>query len=433
MTHQDIPHHGPPAEEAIMVEPETILQVRALTGLKWGTKRIAQELGLARNTVRRYQRLSVDVDAVQQRPRARRLADAAQQEAVRLLGNEAEGNAVVIQRLLADQGTQVSLRTVQRVVTAERASLRRKASASVRFETPPGSQMQIDFGEKRISIAGETVRVYIFVAVLGYSRRIFVRAFLSQRHDDWREGIASAFEHFGGVTQGLLIDNPKAMVLRHESGKAILLPAFSDFCKDWGILARACAPYRARTKGKTESGVKYVKRNGLAGLSFTSFSALVSHLSNWMMLADSRFHGTTGERPDIRFTRDEQSALQSLPSSRVPVRHRRILRKVANDCLVDVDSVRYSVPHRYVGCRVEVAVCDEDVQIFAGSQCIAEHRRGAEPRARIINPAHYDGLLSRRAKDISSSEKASCSENRDSLEAMGRSLADYEKVIEANS
>jgi len=47
----------------------------------------------------------------------------------------------------------------------------------VRFETPPGKQLQIDFGERLVEIAGSNVRTYLFVATLGYSRRQHIRAF----------------------------------------------------------------------------------------------------------------------------------------------------------------------------------------------------------------------------------------------------------------
>ena len=70
------------------------------------------------------------------------------------------------------------------------------------------------------------------------------------------------------------------------------------FCQLHGIAPRACRPFRARSKGKVESGVKYVKRNALAGMSFTSFEALEGHLDRWMReIADVRVHGTTHERP----------------------------------------------------------------------------------------------------------------------------------------
>jgi transposase len=149
------------------------------------------------------------------------------------------------------------------------------------FETAPGHQLQIDFGERRVLIGGREIRVCFFVAVLGYSRRIYVRAFLRERHDDWREGLSGACLHFGGVTQTVLVDNARELILGRdiETGVVHVHPAFSEFCADWGVAPRACRPYRARTKGKTESGVGYVKRNAIAGRSFGSFVALEAHLT----------------------------------------------------------------------------------------------------------------------------------------------------------
>jgi transposase len=96
--------------------------------------------------------------------------------------------------------------------------------------------------------------------VLGYSRRIYVRASLSQRQGDWREGLAGAFRCFGGVARKILIDRAGALVVGEdrETGTARVHPAFAAFCKDWGVEVSACRPYRARTKDTTESGVGYV-------------------------------------------------------------------------------------------------------------------------------------------------------------------------------
>ena len=142
--------------------------------------------------------------------------------------------------------------------------------ATVRVETPPGDQLQIDFGQKRLQIAGVRVRIFLLVAVLSYSRRLFVKAFLNERGADWREGIAAAFTHFGGVPRTLLGDNARPLVRARDraTGTVIFHPACLAFCRDWDVQPRACAPYRARTKGKTEAGVKYVKRNALADQAF---------------------------------------------------------------------------------------------------------------------------------------------------------------------
>lgn len=404
-----------------VLDDEIVRQIRALALLHWGAKRIARETGVHRDTVRRYLRGGTDAE-VQMRPSARKLSEEHRQLAGRLLATTAEGNGVVVKQLLAELGIDAPLRTVQRALTPQREEARAKALATVRFETAPGHQMQIDFGEKQVVIAGEAVKVYLFVAVLGYSRRIFVRASLSQKQDDWREGLASAFRHFGGVPQRLLIDNPKAMVIGREDGHAVLHPAFAAFCKDWGVAVTACQPYRARTKGKTERGVGYVKHNGLAGRAFASFAELDAHLVRWTVEADQRIHGTTHERPIDRFERDERATLGPLPARPLPVRERQVDRKVAADCFVDVDRVRYSVPHRLVRRSVEVLVGETEVRVYHGGEVVAVHERCREPFKRIMNPAHFDGLWKRCEAIV---------EPPAVLAPHGRSLDDYGAIVAA--
>jgi transposase len=402
-----------------MLDPEIVKQLRALAALGWGKKRIARELGIARNSVKRYLREGESAET-QTRPGAWTL-DADQQTTARsLLDGPAAGNTVVVKRLLAQQDVDVPLRTLQRVLAPHRQAKRTAELATVRFETAPGHQMQIDFGEKWVSVGGVRTRVFFFVAVLGYSRRIFVRASLSQRQDDWREGLAGAFRTFGGVTQRILIDRAGALVVGEdrETGTARIHPAFAAFCKDWGVEVSACRPYRARTKGKTESGVGYVKRNAIAGIAFTNFAALEAHLATWMLEADRRIHGTTHERPTERFERDEKQTLRPLPSPVMPVRVRRLSRRVATDCFVDVDTIRYSVPHELVKRYVEVLVGDLDVVVFHGGVEVARHSRHHEPHQRVSDSRHFEGIFRQRddAAIVASSP-------------IGRSLAVYADAV----
>jgi transposase len=405
-----------------MVEPQVVRQMRILSERGWGAKAIAREVGVARNTVRRYVR--DPLAEVQHRPSRRALDEDGRSRARELFAGPAAGNAVVVRDLLAEGGIEAHVRTVQRAVADERREQRAAAVATIRFETAPGSQMQIDFGEKWVPIAGQMVRVFLLVAVLSYSRRLFVKALLNQRSDDWREGIAEAFRHFGGVTRTLLGDNAKALVLGRDraTGAVTFNPAYLAFCRDWDVEPRACGPYRARTKGKTENGVKYVKRNAVAGRSFESFAQLEAHLAEWMHQADRREHGTTHEDPLARFERDERHALRPLPTRPLRVRDRRLRRRVSNDAFVDVDTVRYSVPHRLVRDHVEVVVGDEDVRVFHGEHCVAVHARSREPHARVVDRRHLDGLW--RREPVS---EAPCSSG---LQPLGRSLADYAAVVE---
>jgi transposase len=408
--------------EVPMVEPEVIVRIRGLGAVGWGARRISREVGVARNTVRRYLRGGEGAEE-QIRLGARRLGDGERREAEELFAGEAAGNAVVVRELLAKRGVLASMSTVQRAVREKRQRLRAAALATVRYETGPGEQTQADFGEKKVWIGGVLVRVFFLVAVLGFSRRIFVRAMLSERQGEWLSGLAAAFRHFGGVTMTLLVDNAGALVLRHDRRRRVLTftTGFEAFCRDWSIQPRACAPYRAQTKGKTESGVGYVKGNALAGRQFSSLEDLQAHLLDWSLKADERIHGTTGERPRERFEK-ERSSLGALPERAVVVPSRRLLRRVASDALVDVDTARYSVPHRLVKEDLEVLVLEEEVVIFRGVEEVARHRRAKEPRERVIDPRHYDGLWRPWEKAVSET----------TLEDVfpGRTLAAYQAIVE---
>jgi transposase len=408
-----------------MVDPEDVRAMKELRRLGWGFRSIASEFGVARATVKRYLRGGVE-PGVQERPGARRLDTTSRAAAVELLDGAAEGNAVVVAELLGEQGVAASVRTVQRAVAQHRKARRAAELATVRFETAAGHQLQIDFGEKRTSIAGALVRVFFLVAVLSFSRRIFVKAFLAQRQDDWREGLLDAFRHFGGVTQTVLIDNAGPLVLGRdrETGVARLHPTFAQFCRELDVAVRVCRPYRARTKGKTESGVGYVKRNAIAGRAFVSFAELELHLAAWMARADEREHGSTHEAPRVRFEREEASALKPLPTRPPPARERQLERRVATDCFVDVDTVRYSVPHKLIRERVEVRVGESEVRIFHAARLVATHRRSNEPHSRVLDPRHLDGLVRAEAPQLPQTSP---------LEAMGRRLSDYAAIVGGGS
>jgi transposase len=414
---------APRSAEVPMVEQEVVRRIRVLAQAGWGHKRIGRELGVARNTVRRYLRGGSEADK-QVRPKARRLTADEQERAVELWNGTAEGNAVVVKALLAQEGVEASVRTVQRAVEDRRREVHAAQVATVRFETKPGQQMQVDFGEKQVRLGGQLVKVFLLVAVLSFSRRLFVRAFLNQRGDDWREGVAAAFVHFGGVPLEVLGDNARPLVDKHDrkAGTVRFHPAWLEFCRDWDVTPKACGPYRARTKGKTESGVKYVKRNALAGRDFEDFGALEKHLEQWMAEADERVHGTTHERPRERYEREEKAALRPLPSRPVPSRQQRLKRKVANDALVDVDTVRYSVPHRLVRESVEVQVGEDEVRIFHAGKLVATHARSKEPHARVVDSAHWKGLWRARAEQPT--------QEGAKLAVLGRSLEDYADVVE---
>jgi len=198
-----------------MLAPGLVDLVRDLTREGHGIKPIARRLGISRNTVRRY--LAGATPGYQLRPAARRWGQDFRSLAVQIYRDRAEGNAVVVQQELADRGWAIPLRSLQAILAPIRREDRACRLATVRFETEPGEQMQIDFGEKIVMIAGRPTCVHLMTVVLGYSRRRYCRTFLAERQDDWTEGIQEALEHFGGRTAALLCDNAGPLV---QSGPA---------------------------------------------------------------------------------------------------------------------------------------------------------------------------------------------------------------------
>ena len=332
------PFPGPLAvERSALRTPDDVDRMLQLHALGWGIKRIARELGCAKNTVKKY------VDQGDWRPAAP-LARVGVLDALQpwlaACFHQHHGNAdVVRQALLREHQLTVSLRTVERAVAPLRQALRAAARATVRFETRPGQQLQIDFGERTVVIAGVKERVYCFVATLGYSRRLHVRVFLHARQTAWLEGLESTFTAFGGVPETVLLDNAKALVLRHvvATREVTFHPRLLAFAQHWGFRPIACAPYRAQTKGKDERGVGYVKHNALADHTFDSFAELEA----------------------------------------------------------------YSVPWRFLGETVRVQQHGERVTITYGAAIIADHHVAVGTRVRRVDPAHLIGITARTQSETS--------------------------------
>lgn len=376
-----------------MLLPDEVAAMLRLHELGWGAKRLSKEFGCARNTIRRYLRAG---GAVPFAKAPRKTAFDGLDDWLRERFFRHDGNADVIrQELASEHGIVIGLRSVELRVQPWRRELRAYKKATVRFETQPGHQLQIDFGDTKVWIGDERVKIHLFVATLGYSRRMHIRPSIRERQTDWFEGMEGAFLRFGGVPAEILLDNARALVDHHDIATREVrfnarLHAFSRY---WGFNPRACAPYRARTKGKDERGVGYVKRNAVAGRRFASWGEFVAHLDQWNReIADVRVHGTTGELPIVRFA-DEVNALRPL-GERAPFGQLRdLVRKVRSDCAIDLDTNSYSVPWRLVGETVQVVVMAGRVIIRHAGEVVADHPQCEGRRQRVADRAHLAGLV----------------------------------------
>ena len=334
---------------------------------------------------------------------------------------------ILWQELRSQHGFTGSYVIVRRAVAPLRMAASVAALTQRRFETGPGEQAQCDWGQITVPLGGVRTEIHVFVMTLGYSRRGFALGFLRERMPDLLAAHEAAFAHFGGRCEFLLYDRMRTVVLGTSEGRPRLNPTFAAFAQHWSFTPRLCQPYRAQTKGKVESGVKYVKRNFVPGRMFRDLEDFNTQLAAWQLeIADVRMHGTTHQRPIDRFA-DEAQALA--PTAGHPSFLQAMLRErvVADDWLVSIDGNRYSVPFVLIGKTVQVVREGGSWVIRHRAAVVAEHAVLAGRAQLSVCPEHGPGAAARNARRRSSTPAASPAVDR-LREVQVRDLAVYEEA-----
>ena len=338
---------------------------------------------------------------------------------------------ILFQELRANRGYCGGYDTVRNAVRP----LRREAAAASltqrRFETEPGQQAQVDWGQVRTRFDGGPTEVHIFVMTLGYSRRAWAEGYTNERLGSLLAAHEHAFAHFGGCTTEILYDRMRTVTLGTVEGKPRWNATFEAFARHWGFEPRLCRPYRAQTKGKVESGVKYVKRNFLPGRSFHDLEDFNAQLVGWLAeVADVRVHGTTHERPIERFAREagvlahgagQPSFLQAMVRERI----------VADDWLVAIDANRYSVPWRLIGRTVQVMRVGDRWHILHRGELVAEHPALIGRHQLHVLPEHGPGAAARNARKRFSDVPLAPEDDSPLHGVEIRDLAVYDALLEA--
>ena len=372
-----------------MLSKEDFIVIRTLSKRGVYLKDIAIELGVHPKTVSRaLQRGS----APQRQPKRRGSKLDAYKDQVDQLLKEGVWNAQVILREIQAQGYAGGITILREYMAPKRAL--RPGRATVRFETEPGRQLQSDWGKLVTEIAGERVKVHFIVNELGYSRRFHFWGTESEDAEHTYEGLIRSLEYFGGVPEQVLVDNQKCAVLDHPNGGSPRFnERFLDLAHWYGFTPRACQPYRARTKGKDERMVGYVKGNFFVRYrTFESWAHLNQLAEQWLAAeADPRVHGTVKEVVAERFAR-EQPCLGPLPERRYDTSYRET-RQVAWDSYIEVRGNRYSVPAQLVGQAVAIRIdLEGTLRVYHGETLLATHRLRDIRAGWVSVPEHHAQL-----------------------------------------
>lgn len=390
-----------------MIKKEDFAVIKALEQRGIYLKDIAEQVGVHPKTVSRALKRN-GAPRAERKKRGSKL-DAYKGSIDRLL-SEGVWNDVVILREIQAEGYEGGITLVRMYVKPKRVL--RSGKVTVRFETKPGEQMQSDWGEVEAEVGGQKTRVYFEVNQLGYSRRFHFWCAEKADAEHTYEGLIRSFEYFGGVTGEVLVDNQKSMVIKASNeGPTTFNERFLDLAAWYGFTPRACRPYRARTKGKDERMVGYIKRHFFVRYrKFESWTHLNQQAEQWLRdEADQRVHGTVKEVVAKRFER-ERPSLKPLPTNRYDTSYVEV-RQVGLDGYVDVGGNRYSVPFVLSGQTVIVRIGLEGVlRVFQGEKLVARHVLKDKSTGWSTLPEHHAELW------------------KDLLKVEQRSLAVYEEM-----
>jgi transposase len=372
-----------------MISKEDYAVIKALKKRGVYVKDIAAELGVHPKTVSRA--LARGGAPKQKRKRRSSKLDPYKAQIDQLL-QEGVWNAVVIYREIQAAGYEGKTTILRDYIAPKRAM--RAGRATVRFETRPGQQLQSDWGEMETVIGGERQKVYFEVNQLGYSRRFHFWCTDRMDAEHTYEGLVRSLEYLGGVPQEVLVDNQKvAVVSNNGRGQVRFNERFLDLAGHYGFEAKACRPYRARTKGKDERMVGYIKHHFFVRYrAFESWAHLNQLAERWLREeADQRRHGTVHEVVAERFER-EAPTLAPLPSRRYDTSYRET-RQVSWDSYIEVRGNRYSVPAKLSGQTIRVRIgLDDQLRVYEGESLVAQHRLQRAEQGWVTVPEHHTTL-----------------------------------------
>jgi transposase len=263
---------------------------------------------------------------------------------------------------------------------------------TVRVETAPGEEAQVDFGYAGLMIdpaTGKLRKTWAFVMTLSWSRHQYVEFVFDQKVPTWLRVHRNAFTFFAGAPERIVPDNLKAAIIRACWDEPEAQQAYRECAEHYDFLIAPCRPRMPRHKGKVEQGgVHYVKRNFLGGRVPTTITKANADVLVWCnTTAGRRIHGTTRERPLDRFE-TEQEALQPLPGTPYDMAVWKQV-KVHRDCYINFDQAYYSAPFRLVGQQVWVRGGARQVQLYTSDyKLVATHSRALQPGQRLTHLDH---------------------------------------------
>jgi transposase len=308
--------------------------------------------------------------------------------------------ATRIHQMLVERGYSGSATQLRRVVATLRPSSR---EPFLRLQTFPGEQGQVDwahFGE--VAVGQARRRLSAFVALLSYSRDMYLEFFFEQVLENFLCGLVHAFQHWQGVPRVLVEDNLRSAVLERRGTQIVFHPRLLELCAHYHCIPRPCQVRAPQQKGRVERAIRFVRESFWAGRSFTTLPEFNRQAGQWSEQVANRRRWPGDDRLTVAEAfAQEQPRLLPLPAH--PFNTDRILAVRAHKTIyVRFDLNDYSIPPEAVGRPLTLVASDQQVRILDGTQEIARHRRSYDRRQEILDPAHAQAVLELKRRALAS-------------------------------
>ena len=372
-----------------MIRSGTIHTIHELATQGKSIHAIARELGIARNTVRRY--LRGKPEAVPRPKRGSKL-DAYKGQIHRWINEDHLLNCeVMLPRLqsLGYTGSSATLRAYVHTIRPRNVG----RPPVMRYETKAGEQMQYDWAEFHYEQEGKARKLYGFTAILGYSRMRFVTFVKRCDTPTMLRCMIEAFDYFGGLPKTALTDRMKSVFLEEMDGETPRWnPLFSDFMATLGVSPRVCKPYKPQTKGKVERSVEVIKYGFWPGVHFSDLDDLNEQALAWCNRLNQKLHRTTRRLPLDLWVEEN---LTAMPQDRTWERYGAEERRVSSDGFIAFDGVLYGLPSHpaVAGAMVQVRKRHRELRVFFSGHLIATHHVRPRSQEIVEHPEQWKGVL----------------------------------------
>lgn len=364
-----------------MIQREACMDIWSLARQGKSARAIARSTGLHRLTIKKYLE-NGDMPGYRRIERASILEP--YKPIIQALFEEDDYLATKIEELIRSHGYKGEYDTVRRYVKTLKEA--RDRVAYIRFETIPGQQAQVDFGEFMVVCPnGKEIKLYCFVMVLGFSRHMYIEFVDRCTMPVFLDCHINAFGYFEGVPGEILYDNMKNVVIKHLVGKVKFNDTMMDFATHYQFKPMACPAYAPWCKGKVERPIDYIRERFWRGYVYWNREKANKDIKKWLnTVAFERVHGTTRQKVSERFI-VECNSLGSIPRRSYDTAE-KYTRKVQKDCRISFGGNIYGIPHKYAGKKVLVRFKDEILRIYSDDKLLIIHE-ACQGKGQVLMPA----------------------------------------------